>query len=107
MCILIEFVVILVQPQTWKTFEPVKNESVKCEEIPVQSSPVNTEVLDEFFSATLPPSSNNQPIESSSSLVVPISIEAQQILDNLPNFEVLQKPYLVILGKENDSLFLH
>lgn len=80
---------------------------MKCEEMPVQSSPVNVGVLDEFFNVSLPSSSNNQFIESQSSLVVPISIEAQKILDNLPNFEVLQKPYLVILRKENDSLFLH
>jgi len=44
----------------------------------------------------------------SSSAPVPVptvSLEAQRILDTLPDFDVLQKPYLVILKKEN-NLFL-
>lgn len=32
-----------------------------------------------------------------------VSIEAQNILDNFPDFEILQKPYLVILNKCNTN----
>ncbi|XP_015363549.1 PREDICTED: putative uncharacterized protein DDB_G0282133 isoform X2 [Diuraphis noxia] len=91
------------QPQTWKTSEVVKEE-----ETPIQSSPESVDVFDEFFSSSLPSSSHNQLIdtfESPSSLITTVSHEAQRILDNLPDFKVLQKPYLVILEKEN-NLFL-
>lgn len=56
--------------------------------------------LNEFFS----PSFDNQlseRIEKSNVDDVVISLDAQRILDNLPDFEVLQKSYLVILSKEN------
>lgn len=89
---------ILVQPQVWKTSEVVKDE-----ESYVQSSPDSVDVLDEFFDASLP-SSNRHSIEATESPSTPvatISQEAQKILDSLPNFDVLQKPYLVILEKEN------
>ncbi|XP_022160585.1 putative uncharacterized protein DDB_G0282133 isoform X2 [Myzus persicae] len=92
------------QPQTWKTSEVVKEE-----ETPIQSSPESVDVFDEFFSASLPSSSDNQSIdtiESPSSFIATVSPEAQRILDNLPDFKVLQKPYLVILKKEN-NLFLN
>ncbi|XP_060856404.1 uncharacterized protein PF3D7_1120600 isoform X2 [Metopolophium dirhodum] len=92
------------QPQTWKTSEVVKEEDT-----PFQSSPESIDVFDEFFSASLPSSSDNQSIdtiESPSSLIATVSHEAQRILDNLPDFKVLQKPYLVILEKEN-NLFLN
>jgi len=82
---------------------------VKEEETPIQSSPESIDVFDEFFSASLPSSSDNQSIdtiESPSSPVATVSHEAQAILDNLPDFEVLQKSYLVILEKEN-NLFLN
>ncbi|XP_008178768.1 uncharacterized protein LOC100575814 isoform X2 [Acyrthosiphon pisum] len=74
------------QPQTWKTSEVVKEEDT-----PFQSSPESIDVFDEFFSASLPSSSDNQSIdtiESPSSLVPTVSHEAQQILDNLPDFKV-------------------
>lgn len=32
-----------------------------------------------------------------------VSLEAQSILDNFPDFEILQKPYLVILNKFNTN----
>ncbi|XP_060846643.1 aftiphilin isoform X3 [Rhopalosiphum padi] len=73
------------QPQTWKTSEVVKEE-----EIHIQSSPESTDVFDEFFSASLPSSSDNQSIDtidSPSSLIATVSHEAQRILDNLPDFE--------------------
>jgi len=94
----------LVQPQTWKTSEVVKEEDTAF-----QSSPESIDVFDEFFNASLPSSSDNQSIdtiESPSSLIATVSHEAQRILDNLPDFKVLQKPYLVILEKEN-NLFLN
>lgn len=81
---------------------------MKEEDTPFQSSPESIDVFDEFFSASLPSSSDNQSdtIESPSSLIATVSHEAQRILDNLPDFKVLQKPYLVILEKEN-NLFLN
>jgi len=82
---------------------------VKEEEIHIQSSPESTDEFDEFFSASLPSSSDNQSIDtidSPSSLIATVSHEAQRILDNLPDFEVLQKPYLVILEREN-NIFLN
>lgn len=92
------------QPQTWKTSEIVKEEDTH-----IQSSPESIDVFDEFFSTSLPSSSDNQSIdtiESPSSLIATVSNEAQRILDNLPDFKVLQKPYLVILEREN-NLFLN
>ncbi|XP_025198416.1 aftiphilin isoform X2 [Melanaphis sacchari] len=106
------------QPKTWKTSEVVKEEEEKEEEneeeekeeeIPIQSSPESIVVFDEFFSASLPPSSDNHStdtIESPSSPIATVSHEAQRILDSLPDFKVLQKPYLVILEREN-NLFLN
>lgn len=82
---------------------------MKEEETATQSSPESIDVFDEFFSASLPSSSDNQSIdtiESPSSLVETVSFEAQRILDSLPDFKVLEKPYLVILEKEN-NLFLN
>ncbi|CAH1731673.1 aftiphilin isoform X4 [Aphis gossypii] len=92
------------QPQTWKTSEVVKEEDTH-----IQSSPESIDVFDEFFNTSLPSSSDNQSIdtiESPSSLIATVSHEAQRILDNLPDFKVLQKPYLVILEREN-NLFLN
>lgn len=99
---------ILVQPQTWKTSEVIKEESTN--ETSTQSSPENEDVFNEFFSAPLPPLPSNHPIKTTESpkvIVKTVSVKAQTILDNLPDFEVLQKPYLVILEKENNSLFLN
>lgn len=59
---------------------------------------------------SLPPLSDNQSVENNESPSAPVasvSLEAQRILDNLPDFEVLQKPYLVILEKGNNNLFLN
>jgi len=78
---------------------------MKEEETPNQSSPESIDVFDEFFSASLPSSSDNQSIdtiESPSSLIATVSPEAQRILDNLPDFKVLQKPYLEILERDNN-----
>lgn len=83
---------------------------MKEEESPVLSSPESLDVFDKLFGVSLPPLSDNQSvenIESPSAAVASVSLEAQRILDNLPDFEVLQKPYLVILEKRNDNLFLN
>jgi len=56
--------------------------------------------FEEFFSVSF----DNQFAESNEnpkSDEVTVSLNAQRILDNLPDFEVLQKSYLVILNKEN------
>lgn len=93
---------ILVQPQTWKTSNVLKEE-----ESYIQSSPDSVDVFDEFFSVS---SSDNQlaeTAESPSAVMATVSLEARRILENLPDFEVLQKPYLVILKKENNNLFLN
>jgi hypothetical protein len=39
--------------------------------------------------------------------VATVSLEAQRILDNLPNFDVLEKPYLAILEKESNNFFFN
>lgn len=82
---------------------------MKEDEVYVQSSPESVDVFDEFFGASLP-SSDNQSVdtnESPSTTMPTLSPEAQRILDSLPDYEVLQKPYLVILEKENNNLFLN
>ncbi|XP_025423587.1 aftiphilin isoform X2 [Sipha flava] len=93
------------QPQTWKTSEVVKEEGT-----PVQSSPESVDVFDQFFNSSLASSSDNQSIEtieSPSTSVATVSLEAQRILDNLPNFDVLEKPYLAILEKESNNFFFN
>lgn len=86
----------------------MKEDSVKEDEVYVQSSPESVDVFDEFFGASLPSSDNQSvdTIESPSTSTPTVSPEAQKILDSLPDFEVLQKPYLVVLEKENNNLFL-
>lgn len=91
-----------VQPQAWKSSEVLKEEESYVE------NKIN--VVDEFFDTSSPPS-NNQSTKSVDSPCDPtptISVEAQKILDSLPDFGVLQKPYLVILENENknNNLFL-
>lgn len=96
---------ILVQPQSWKTSEVVREETT-----PVESSPESVDVFDQFFNSSLASSSDNQSIEtieSPSTSVATVSLEAQRILDNLPDFDVLQKPYLAILEKESNNFFLN
>lgn len=82
---------------------------MKDEESPILSSPESLDVFDKLFEVSLSPSDNQsvEIIESPSSTETSVSLEAQVILDNLPNFEVLQKPYLVILEKGNNNLFLN
>lgn len=85
---------------------PVKDEEIfSNEEVSGPSSPESIDIFNDIFSVP----SNNQSIESVKSSptdVLKISIEAQMILDNLPDLEVLQKSYLLILKKENNNPFL-
>ncbi|VVC34274.1 Hypothetical protein CINCED_3A017358 [Cinara cedri] len=117
------------QPQTWKISELVKGEEVPVkeevilikeeeekyvmkdeeilvnEEVSIQSSPESIDIFNSIFNV----SSKNQSVESienSPTDEVKISLEAQTILDKLPDFEVLQKSYLLILEKENNNPFL-
>lgn len=92
---------VLVQPKTWKTSNPLKEE-----ESYVQSSSGSVDVFDEFFGVSSSDNQSTETAESPSDVMVTVSFEARKILENLPDFEVLQKPYLVILKKEN-NLFLN
>lgn len=84
----------------------MKNEEILVteEEVSVQSSSESIHIFNDIFSV---PSNNKpvEPVESSPTDMVKISIEAQMILDNLPDFDVLQKSYLFILEKENNNSF--
>lgn len=93
---------ILVQPQTWKTSDALK-EDESC----IQNSSDSVDVFDEFFSVSSSDNQSAEIVESPSAVLTTVSLEAQRILENLPNFEVLQKPYLVILEKKNNSLFFN
>lgn len=86
-----------VQPQTWKTSEVLKDEYF------VKNS---ADICDKVFDAQLQ-SSDCQSTEISEHPRTTISLEAQRILDVLPEFDVLEKPYLVILENENNNLFLN
>jgi len=55
--------------------------------------------FEEFFSVSFD-SQFAESNENPKSDEVTVSLNAQRILDNLPDFEVLQKSYLVILNKE-------
>lgn len=85
--------------------EFVKDEKILVnEEVSIQSSPESIDIFNDIFG--VPKNQFAGPPESSPTDVVKISLEAQMILDNLPDFEVLQKSYLFILEKENNNPFL-
>lgn len=101
------FLTLLVPPQTWKTSEIVNEEST--EETPIKSGLKNLELFNKILCTPLPPLPDNQLEETIESLssVTTTSLEAQMILDNLPDFEVLQKPYIMILEKGSHKFFLN
>lgn len=85
---------------------PVKDEDMFSNRgVSVPSSPESIDMFNDIFSVP----SNNKSIESVKSSptgVLKISIEAQMILDSLPDLEVLQKSYLLILDKGNNNPLL-
>lgn len=64
------------------------------DDISVQNNNENLNEFNEYFGTSLSDNQSINIIENSS-----VSLEAQRILDNFPDFEILQKPYLVILEK--------
>lgn len=79
------------------------------EETPVQNNPKNVDLFNNFLNSPLSPLSDNQLVETnegSNAIVTTEILEAQMILDSLPDFEVLQKSYLVILEKENNVFLI-
>lgn len=82
---------------------PVKDEDMFSNRgVSVPSSPESIDMFNDIFSVP----SNNKSVKSSPTGVLKISIEAQMILDSLPDLEVLQKSYLLILDKGNNNPLL-
>lgn len=85
-----------VKPETWKTSEIINEQFIKNEEYTESMN-----AFDDFLNASFD-DQMTESVEKSKPDEVPISLDAQRILNNLPDFEVLQKSYLVILNKENN-----